>query len=1087
MARNEILSYYDKVCELVKTPYKTNEASFHSVVHWLIESVARKSGCGALEVIHEPRALPHSPSRSHPRAHSRETARNETDDETPAAVGRPDFIILRGSVITGYIEVEAHNVSLDALRGHANAQVARFIENLDNLLLTNCWDFRLYRGGVEVLRASLPDPRAPRKPTDKEIELLETLLQSFLTWEMGTIRSEEELAKLLARRARQLREIVLASLCAHDCTKHELCGFRQTFKESLLPDLDNHTFADIFAQTVTYGLFAARCEKQDDAQPFTRKNALSFIKQRDLASLLMRFIGERVDLYCPQIVWILDDIAQLLNNTDVNAAMQKSQQEFGKTDPVLHFYETFLANYDPTLREIRGVYYTPEQVVDFIVRSVDVLLKRCFGMEDGLADGRAFVLDPACGTGTFLARIIKLVYDTVCARRGKGAWHGYVRDELLPRLFGIELLVAPFIIAHIKLSYLLRATGYKFKQDERIGVYLANTLDFNENWRYTSDTHPFIREAEAAAKVKKEKPILVVIGNPPYSVESANKNYIVENGKRRLTFIGELIEDYKFVDGQPINERYIRPLQDDYVKFIRFAQWRIEQTGKGIIGYITNHCWLDNITFRGMRWNLLRAFDEIYILNLHGNKRKRETPPDGGVDENVFHIQQGVAIVLAVRRGDRAGAQPCKVYYCDLWGKRADKYEFLANNDVSTIEWQELHPQPPLYLFVPIKSAHLQSEYERGFSVTNIFKVYNSCTKTNCDKLTIQFSPYELWETVVEFVNLAPDIARARYKPKESRDWRVQSAQDDLRNAGVPDEKARAHITQILYRPFDIRYTFYTGKTRGFHSYPFFSIMQHMLLGENWGLVTARQQRQIDVGWAAVTVTKCIADHNLVNKGSGSYLFPLYLHGNVGRAADECVVDMQGRLVNFSERFVGALSERLGVRRAARSLPEGITAEEIFGYIYAILHSRKYRERYDEFLRRDFPRVPITSDFRLFKKLAELGVKLVKAHLLIDVPNDLLPKLEGEGDGYVTDVRFEFAGDVGRAYINDTQYFAPIARAVANYNVGAHYPVKDWLVARRGRVLSYDEITHYQRVIAAIAYTLRLVDEIDELIEFPLE
>ncbi|MCS7193018.1 MAG: N-6 DNA methylase, partial [Armatimonadetes bacterium] len=1059
--------YLEKLNNLSLTTQTTDELSFHSLLKEFLESVAKEVN-SKVAFIHEPRRT---------------------------RFGRPDFVAHIDGLPIGYVEAEAINANLDDLQGDAKDQNERFKANLDNFLLTNFLDFRLYREGKEVAVARLPQPKESCKLTEAEVNQLHHLLEAFFSWQGLGIGTPKELAIHLARRARQLRNETLNALCPFDPNapsncQHDLCGLRDAFREVLLPDLNNNDFADMFAQTVTYGLFAARCEFSNTSKLFNRSQAASLIAKSNpfLANLFHQIIKPDLD---ERIAWIIDDIAQLLSKADMAAILQYFGRKFSKEDPVVHFYETFLAEYDPQLREIRGVYYTPDPVVSYIVRSIDALLKKHFNMPDGLANERALILDPACGTGTFLSWVIRLVHEIVTSKLGIGAWKSYVGQRLLPRLFGFELLVAPYAIAHLKLALQLREMGYELGGKERLQIYLTNALE-------ELKPHPRLKlgrfisnEANAAAEIKCKKPILVVLGNPPYSGHSANRSWVTEKGKRKLTWIGRLLEDYKQVNGQPLGERNPKWLQDDYVKFIRFAQWRIEKTGEGIVGFITNHAWLENPTFRGMRWNLFKAFSEIYILNLHGNVRKKEKAHDGSKDENVFDIQQGVAIFLAVKckgetqKGEtktRNADQPtCKVFYADLWGERKSKYDYLAENDVTKTQWLQLTPTSPLYLFVP-QDTNLQREYEQGFKVTEIFPVYSVGIVTARDKLTIHFTPDDVWETVKKFVRLAPEEARKEFDlGKDVRDWKVEWAQKDLREAGVPDENARKKVVPILYRPFDIRFTFYTGKSRGFLCMPRPEVMSHMLAGENWGLITARQKSQQSESWALVGVSKFIIESCAISNKTKeiNYLFPLYLYTLTDQiTAPNQVTDEQGRRLNLSDKFLEALAERLGLPRTEPfKLPEGITPEDIFGYIYAILHSRQYRKRYAEFLRRDFPRIPLTSNRELFFELAKLGKELVAVHLFENVPDLGYGKLEVAGSNEIERVHYDEVHQ--RVYINANQYFAPVPKKVWEFRIGGYQPAEKWLKDRKGRKLEFSDIEHYRKILHAIAETLRLMDKID--------
>ncbi|RDV82321.1 type ISP restriction/modification enzyme [Ammonifex thiophilus] len=1058
--------YLKKLREIVAIPQATCEQSLYSVLEEMLRTVAEQLG-HHVQIISEPKRV---------------------------KVGKPDFTVIRGGLPIGYIEAEPFGANLDALSGRAREQNERFAKNLDNFLQTNFLEFRLFLDGELVNRAVLPTPppKGIISVTDREVDQLKLLLNRFFEGQLPATSTPKELAVHLARRTRQLRNEILEALVGEDTT--ELHEIYEAFKEVLLPDLDKKEFADLYAQTITYGLFAARCTVKDGNE-FTRSVAADLIPKTNpfLRKLFQHVAAHDLD---ERIAWIADDITAFLRRVEITPILRDFGKRTGKEDPVVHFYETFLAEYDPEIREIRGVYYTPEPVINYIVRSVDYLLKTRLDRPAGLVDGSVLVLDPACGTGGFLSAVIDLVQKKVAEIYGKGIWKDYVKDKLLPRLFGFELMVAPYAIAHLKLGLQLQETGCDFQGGQRIRIYLTNTLE--EAIRRSELLFgKFITvEASEAAAVKRDKPILVVVGNPPYSGHSANRSWKwVTRDDRQVkepTWIGRLVEDYKYLDGKPLGERNPKWLQDDYVKFIRFAQWRIDQTGEGIVGFITNHAYLDNPTFRGMRWHLMQSFSELYILNLHGNARKKEKAPDGSKDENVFDIQQGVAILLAVKKREKQTG--CRVFYADLWGSRDSKYQKLNEALISTTEWTELKPQPPFYLFTPLKGENLKDDWERYWSIADIFFRYSVGIVTARDKLTIHFAPDEVWETVVDFVSLEPEVARAKFSlGSDARDWRIEKAQEDLRRMGVPNVKARQHIIPLLYRPFDIRFTFFTGKSRGFHCYPRTEVMQHMLVGENVALLVPRRVEYAGE-WRHVFVTNTVSEHVAVSLKTIDYHFPLYLFHASGHLDDLLAysnsVIHRGRQPNLKPSFLQKLAETLQLpQEEPYGLPETIAAEDILGYIYAILHSTVYREQYSEFLRLDFPRIPLTGDLDLFRDLAELGKQLVALHLLDEKAAPVLQnpicKFPVPDSNRVELVRYN--GAEKRVLINDTQFFENVPEEAWEFWVGSYQVCKRWLEERERRVLTLDEILRYQRIVTAIVETTRLMEAIDERIpSFPL-
>jgi predicted helicase len=614
------------------------------------------------------------------------------------------------------------------------------------------------------------------------------------------------------------------------------------------------------------------------------------------------------------------------------------------------------------------------------------------------------------------------------------------------------------------------------------------------------------REANEAAEVKREKPILVVLGNPPYSGHSANRSYVevqeTVNGRTRKrkqpTWIGKLLEDYKQVDEQPLEEKNPKWLQDDYVKFLRFAEWRIERTGQGVVAFITNHAYLDNPTFRGMRARLLRTFQRLYIVNLHGNARRKERAPNGSPDENLFDIQQGVAILIAVRAPDKFpsavgkantldesanigdesqntldeseniddGDDNAPVCYCDVWGSREAKYDFLRTATLESIRWAPLTPRAPMYLFVPQDTA-LEAEYQRGWRIPDIFPVHSVGIVTARDALTIHRTPDAVWQTVCELVALEPEAARERFRLGErvARE-RIQSLIDDLESAGVPDESAKARIKRILYRPFDVRYTFYTDKPNGFHERPRPEVMRHLLAGENVALITTRAQSQQEPYWSKVFVTTIPNEGHFEN--DINYTFPLYLYPDA-QGEQGALVPEEGRTANLSAEFLNKLA---GVVEHAP------TPESVLGYLYAVLHSPTYRARYAEFLKRDFPRVPLPPDKATFDALAQLGGALIDLHLLRD-PALQTPSCKYPVGGDHRVERVEYDEKAQRVWINGAQYFEPVPPDVWAYRVGGYQVCHKWLDDRKGAMLSYDERLTYQRMATALSGTLALQAQID--------
>ena len=1004
-----------------------------------------------------------------------------TNEPKRIACGAPDFNVTRNKVPLGHIETKDIGVSLDEVergKGPNGDQFKRYRDALPNWILTDYLEFRWFVAGEKRLTVRLAeiDGQGKLRAFPEGERKLGDLLKLFFAQTVPTVGTAKELAARMAGMTRNIRDLIIATF-SHGAApdKGWLGNWLASFREVLIPDLDEAQFADMFAQTLAYGLFAARVNKPQE-KTFSRELAAFSLPRTNpfLRKLFAEFAG--VDM--PETFgWAVDDIVELLKHVAMDEVLKDFGKGKGKEDPVVHFYETFLTAYDPKTRELRGVYYTPEPVVSYIVRSVDYLLKSRFNRPKGLADENTLILDPATGTATFLYFVVRQIYEQFGGQ--KGAWDSYVSQRLLNRIFGFELLVAPYAVAHLKLGMELQETGYKFGSDQRLGVYLTNTLEEAAKRSEKLFAQWISDEANAAAEIKRDKPILVVLGNPPYSGHSANRSRD-DNG--RLTFIGKLIEDYKKVDGQPLAEKNPKWLQDDYVKFIRFAQWRIDRTGYGILGFITNHGYLDNPTFRGMRQSLMESFSDIYVFNLHGNSKKRERAPDGGEDVNVFDIQQGVAITLAAKQPRKRGL--CRVWQCDLWGSRDHKYSALSSTGIRETKWRSLQPASPDYSFVPI-STQARDEYLTGWPISTAMPESNVGIVTARDSLSIHFTAEEAWKTVRNFVQLSVEEARAKYQlGTDVRDWRVAWAQEDLRQAGP----SRRHIAPIMYRPFDIRYTYYTGRSRGFHCYPRQETMRHILAGSNLALITTRLTKD---GWDAL-VSRSIVGHKSLAAYDINYLFPLYLYDGSREAengqGELGVHSAQGpghRRPNLGSAFVTEVSSRLGltfVPDGKGDLRSTFGPEDALDYTYAVFHSPQYRTRYAEFLRTDFPRLPLTGKLPLFRRLAEMGSQLVALHLM-ESPrlNHLITTFPEKGTGEVE--RVTYVDGTRRVCVNSLQYFQGIPREVWEFHIGGYQVLEKWLKDRKGRVLTWDDIQHYQRVVVALKETIGLMNEIDAAID----
>ena len=1010
--------------------------------------------------------------------------------------GAPDFIVERQGVPIGHIECKDIGVSLDA--AESSEQLERYRGALPNLILTDYVEYRWYTDGDlrEAARLGRFDSSGSFVRDQDGRAAVSALLESFFSTEAVTIADPADLARRMAGKTRLLRDGIQRILNEDDGEPTALRELLASYREVLISDLAPDEFADLQAQTAAYGLFAARCIHEGSGDAFTRQTAVFAQTTPFLRDVFGRVAGPAAD---PRIAWIVDDLALLLARADMAAILKDFGRDTKQEDPVVHFYEDFLVAYDPKLRELRGVYYTPEPVVSYIVRSVDRLLRDEFGLEDGLADTatvavkaedgetvaspRVLILDPAAGTGTFLREVVSRIRGDLEERGLAGAWSAYVREHLLPRLFGFELLMAPYAICHLKLALEIGGEPAQFTmpEGERLRVFLTNSLEeAHEGATGPMFGEEIAREARNADAIKRDHPVMVVIGNPPYSGHSANKGDWIRN----LLRADERVSSFFMVDGQPLGERNPKWLNDDYVKFIRFAQWRIDQTGEGVLGFVTNHSYLDNPTFRGMRQSLMGTFDEIRVLDLHGNSKKKERAPDGGPDENVFDIQQGVAIGLFIKRRN-AESRPARVFHADLWGERegsADggKYGWLAVNDIESTEWSELAPKSPRYLFVPRNEA-LADEYEAGWKLTEILPVNSVGIVTARDKLAIQWTQDDMEHAAERFAALGVEDARSRYGlGRDSTDWRVADAQQDIRD----HQGGASPVARILYRPFDERATYYTGRSGGVICRPRPQVMRHMLAGGNLGLSVGRAGHVIGPGaWDVALAVDAATDFNLFRRG-GNCLFPLYLYP----AADDAMeLGIEERTPNLARAFTKALGEANGlgfVPDGPGDLDTTFGPEDLFHYVYAAVHSPQYRARYADFLKSDFPRILLPRDRAEFIQLAKLGEELTALHLM-DGDGDDKPAFDIPGDSRVERVRYvEPSGETeGRVWVNRDQYFEGVSPETWDFTIGGYRPAEKWLKDRKGRTLTFGDIEWYQRVCAALAETPRVMERIDEAIE----
>lgn len=961
---------------------------------------------------------------------------------------KPDFILLKGKLRLLYIEVKDIGSSLDKIE--KSEQMSRYY-GYDNLILSDYTEFRFYRNGVAycspIKIATYDKNFRTITPLPQNYEYLSRTFIDFVKSHKEPIRSANHLAKIMGGKAQIIRNNIRENFTIDNDKNTELIQLYETIKKLLVHDMTLDAFADMYAQTLVYGLFVARYHDKS-LDNFTRQEALELIPNSN--KLLRRFFHHIVvSEFDDRLKYIVDELCEVFAHSDVAELMKQYFKDdlWGNThkgpDPVIHFYEDFLKEYDPDLRKKLGAYYTPQPVVQFIVRSVDHTLKKDFGLSGGLADTsknkdgihKVQVLDPACGTGTFISAVIRNIYIPFKKNRQEGRWPAYVHHDLLPRIYGFELMMASYTIAHLKLGIAFRQTGF-WDFHRRLGIYLTNSLEeaaLQQELFGFGLANSIAEESKEAAAIKNDKPIMVVMGNPPYSVSSSNKSKWIE----------DLMKEYK---KNLDSEKNIQPLSDDYIKFIRFAEHFIEKNGSGIVAMITNNSFLDGIIHRQMRKHLLETFDDIYILDLHGSSKKKEKAPNGAKDENVFEIQQGVSINIFIRKEGKKN-NSCKVHHADLYGKREYKFDVLNKSNIENIEWKELKYSDPHYFFVP-KDFTLEEKYKKGFKIDELIKIHSSGIKTHRDHFVIDIDKEKLANRIEAFIdpNKTDNEIRNLFHLQDNRDWNLTEAR---RRAQLEYKLDFYH--KVLYRPFDERWVYYSGNLIDFDRR---GVARHMLFS-NLNMILMKANESIEN--FVILASKLMNEKGSLTS-SNYYIFPLYLY----QENDTRIPNLNPEIVDKIEKIVGKVSP-----------------ENIFDYIYAVLHSPSYREKYKEFLKIDFPRIPYPKDDVSFKKLVKYGTELRHLHLLESPKvNNFITNYPGtEGPDIVEKVEYKD----GNVFINKNKYFGNVPDTAWNFYIGGYQPAQKWLKDRKGRTLTNPDLEHYQKMIVALVETDRIMKQIDHV------
>ncbi|WP_139541648.1 type ISP restriction/modification enzyme [Helicobacter pylori] len=1030
---------------------------------------------------------------------------------------QPDFRVSFQGLNIGYIENKRVGTNLRKIvESEKSDQILKYLELNPNLMLTDYLNFMwvgkdennapLIKREISV--ASLDELSKPKPNPQTERDLI-GFFKGFFNYEAAPITNAKDFATHLSAPTKYLKDALITYQ-----KDEQVSSIFKNFKEYLYEELSFEDFSDAFAQTLTYSLFLAKLNHPfekinlDNVRSSIPKN---FAVIREMADFLKKLDAIK------EIQWLLNEILSLINHVDMDSIIKDLNDD---KDPYLHFYETFLSAYDPKLRESKGVYYTPDSVVKFIINALDSLLKTHFkdtplGLKSALDNENIKLLDFATGTGTFLLEAFRKALETRKTSDGSTSTKEDKYQNLLKQFYGFEYLIAPYAIAHLNLSQTFKEEFKKpLKENDALKIILTNTLiQPSEIVAYRGLQPIFEKELSSAQEIKKNEKILIITGNPPYSGASSNEDLfewevkatygidpkfqtieieknvkltdkikkllkniqtqkegdksVKNTNKNALKNLKQLHSKYKLQ-----NEKNPKWLLDDYVKFMRFAQNKIESLGHGLFGFISNNAFLDNPTFRGLRRSLLECYDELYILNLHGNARKKEKTPQGAKDENVFNIMQGVSINLFVKK---AQTTKQKIHYYDVYGQRAEKYTFLAQNDLNSIEWLEIAPKAPFYLLLPLKMP-LLDEYEQGFSVQDMFQVGGTGICSKRDHVVFHKDKESLLRLLKDFSTLEPSELRRKYDiGDDSRDWRLNNA---IREVETNIKRLEEYIVLCQYRPFDFYYTYYTGKSKSFIAYPRSEVFKHMLppptnpktpnqTRKNVALITSRrfcQSQKSGVGFVSNKISD-LRTWTCPGMERGDYVNPLYYNPNYTE--------------NFTPEFRSFIDKHYS---------HSFEPLEVLGYIYALLYSPNYRKRYEEFLKADYPKILFTNNKDLFRALSLLGIELIGLHVLNkESLNHSFEKLKDATIGescYSPSSKLTEAHERNpiikkpsynepeqRLYINHSAYFMGVSEEIHDYMIGGYCVLDKYLKSHKDEPCDFE---HVKNIIKVIARTIEI-------------
>lgn len=1024
-----------------------------------------------------------------PKSKKNQTPINVINEPKRKEYGAPDFELRKGDVIISFIETK--DLFDKDLRGQNDKvhkeQFDRYKKAINTIAFTDYLEFVLYEKGEEILSARIAELQGNNiVPVSdaQQFSNFQKIIQILLEAKPQPIKSAKVLAETLAAKAKIIASILSKALEKKSSSEdNELHVKLDAFKKFLVHDMSEEQFADFYAQTIVYGLFIARIYDKTPAT-FTLQEASELIPS---INPFLKKIFKQLALaeLHSGVKWIVEELVEIFKVTD----MERIMRNYGK-DPLVHFYEEFLSEYNPKIREEFGVWYTPKEVVSFIVDAVDTILRTELNVENGLADNRLIeykgkethkvqILDPATGTGTFLAVVADKIREHY--KNQEGLWPEDVVQHIVPRLNAFEYLMAPYTMAHLKLATSLGLDKIEDDRLERLNIFLTNSLEED----HPESTLPFAKfitdESNAANVIKRDTPVMVVMGNPPYNEKSANTgewimnlmdDYKQEPGMSRIQ-VSRNKKTGKVTYKNTLKGANPKGINNDYCKFIRLGQNFVEKTNEGVLAYITANTYLDSRLFRGMRYELMKSFDKIYVLNLHGSTMRKESTEEV-IDQCVFDIRQGVAIIILVKQNKSNSQDLAKVYYKDIYGKRSFKLEYLSSHSLQDVDFTELILDAPLYTF-RIIDPQIKTHYDEGFKIDALMPQKVQGFKSDKDLIAIQYQKQDI-EHIVEEMRSEKTEQQLREGIgfKDTRDWKLEGSRQLLK----VNKQWNMYFTQVQYRPFDIRWTYLH---KAVVTYPRPLIQSSIFNRKNTVLCLGQQGNVIgDDEWSLVYCSTLPTDINVVPRG-GIYLFPMFTYDEMGFC-----------LPNFSHGILKAIEQNIGLHLqdadAEERAEEGFLAVDLIDYIYAVLHSTTYRDTYHDFLQNDFPTIPYPTSADYFFRMAELGKTLRELHQLKGITQkDFITTypVAAQKDNNITRIRkFEETSEgVGRVWINKEQYFDGVPTEAWNMIIAGYQPLDKWLKDRKDKHLTGDELLHYQKIVVALDKTIRTQERIDEIIE----